>query len=50
VSTISLNRDDIAGAEDTGRMPRRRIVSTVSLNRAEGMSAEDATWENQHRL
>ena len=27
-----------------------RILSTVSLNRDEGMSAEDATWENQHRL
>ena len=26
------------------------IVNTVSLNRDEGMSAEDATWENQHRL
>jgi hypothetical protein len=50
VSTVSLNRDEMAGAEDTGWIPQWRIVGTVSLNRDEGMSAEDATWENQHRL
>ena len=50
LSTVSLNRDEMAGAEDTGWMPQWRVVSTVSLNRDEGMSAEDATWENQHRL
>jgi len=49
-STVSLNRDEMAGAEDTGWMPQWRIVSTVSLNRAEGMSAEDTTWDDQHRL
>jgi hypothetical protein len=49
-STVSLNRDEMAGAEDTGWMPQWRIVSTVSLNRDEGMSAEDVAWENQHRL
>jgi len=27
-----------------------RILSTVSLNRDKGVSAENATWENQHRL
>jgi hypothetical protein len=49
VSTVSVNRDEMAAAEDTGSIPQWRIVSTVSLNRDEGMSAEDVTWENQHR-
>jgi hypothetical protein len=31
-------------------MPQWKIVSTVSLNRDKAMSAEDATWENEHRL
>ena len=44
VSTISLNPDDVAGAEDTGWMPRQRIVSTLSLNHDEGMSAADVAW------
>ena len=38
VSTVSLNRDEMAGAENTGW----RIVSTVSLNRDEGQSAPTA--------
>jgi len=50
VSTISLNRDGMAGAQNTGWRPRWRSVSSVSSNRDEGMSAEDATWENQLRL
>jgi hypothetical protein len=36
---------DLPGWED-----KAGGVSTVSLNRDEGMSVEDATWENQHRL
>jgi len=48
VSTISLNRDDIAAAEENcehhlvkpGRN-RWRIVSTVLLNRDAGMGTED---------
>ena len=50
MSAVSLNRDEMAGAEDTGWMPQWRIVSTASLNRAEGMSAVDATWDDQDRL
>jgi hypothetical protein len=49
-NTVSLNRDVMAGAEDTGWMPQWGIVSTVSLIQDEGISAEDATWENQHQL
>ena len=49
MSTVSLKRDEIAGVEDTGWMPQSRIVSTVSRNHDEGMSAEDAAWENPHR-
>jgi len=41
VSNVSLNRDEMAGAENTGWMPQWRIVSTVSLNRDEGMDSED---------
>jgi hypothetical protein len=48
LSTLSVNRDDIAGAEDLGWMLRRRIVSIIPLNWAEGISAEDMTWNNQH--
>ena len=52
VSTVSLNRDDIAGAEENcehrlvkpGRgfgLGGHRIVSTVSLNRDEDLDLED---------
>jgi hypothetical protein len=41
LSTVSLNRDEMAGAEDTGWMPLWRIVSTVSLNRDEDLDSED---------
>jgi len=37
-------------ADLTGMEDKTGGVSTVSLNRDEGMSAEDVTWENQHRL
>ena len=36
---------DLTGVEDNAGG-----LSTVSLTRGEGMSAEDATWENQHGL
>jgi len=50
LSTVSLNRDEMAGAEDTGWMPQWRIVSTVSLNRDEGRSAPTANGtENEWR-
>jgi hypothetical protein len=49
-STVSLNRDEMAGAEDTWWMPQWRFVSTVSLNRAAGMSVEDVTSDYEHRL
>jgi len=39
VSTVSLNRDEMAGAEITGWMTQWRMVSTVSLYRDEGQSA-----------
>ena len=41
VSTVSLNRDKMAGAEDMGWMPQWRIVSTVSLNRDKDLDSED---------
>ena len=41
LSTVSLNQDDIAGADDTKWMPQWRIVSTVSSNRDEDMDSED---------
>jgi hypothetical protein len=41
VSTVSLNQDKMAGAEDMGWMPQWRIVSTVSLNRDEDLDSED---------
>ena len=41
LSTVSLNRDEMAGAEDTGWMPQWRIVSTVSLNRDDIAAAEE---------
>jgi hypothetical protein len=41
VSTVSLNQDEMAGAEHMGWMPQWRIVSTISLNRDEGMGTED---------
>jgi len=40
VSTVSLNWDEMSGAEDTGWMSQWRIMSTVSLNRDEGMGVE----------
>jgi hypothetical protein len=42
VSTISLNWDEMAGAENPGWMPQWRIVSTVSLNRDERQSSMTA--------
>ena len=61
MSTVSYNWDDIAAAEENCKRrliePQRgfglgghRIMRTVSLNLDEGMRAEDATSENQHRL
>jgi hypothetical protein len=41
VSTVSLHRDEMAGAEDTGWIPHWRIVITVSLNRDEDFDTED---------
>jgi len=41
LSTVSLNRDEMAGAEDTWWMPHWRIVSTFSLNRDENLDSED---------
>jgi hypothetical protein len=41
LSTVSLIRDEMAVAEDTGWMPQWRIVSTVSLNRDEDLDLED---------
>jgi len=41
VSTVSLNRDEMAGAENTGCMPQWSIVSTISLNRDEDLDSED---------
>jgi len=46
VSTLSLNQEDMAGAENTGWIPQRRNVSSSSFNLDEGMSAEDPQWEN----
>jgi len=37
VSTVSLNRDEMPRAEDSGWMPQWRIVSTVSLTRDEDL-------------
>ena len=48
MSTVSLNRDEMAGAEDTGSMPQWRIVSTVSLNRDERMGGR--TQDREYRL
>ncbi|KAF8538991.1 hypothetical protein BDD12DRAFT_883612 [Trichophaea hybrida] len=52
MSTVSLNRDDRAGAEGTAGAEegRWRIMSTVSLNRDDG--AEDTVLErrSEHRL
>jgi hypothetical protein len=61
VSTVSLNRDDIAAAEEKSEhrlvKPGRRyghgghgIVSTVSLNRDEMAGAEDTGWMPQWRI
>jgi hypothetical protein len=41
VNTFSLNRDEMAGAENTGWMPQWSIVSTVSLNRDDISAAEE---------
>ena len=42
VSTVSLNRDEMPGAENTGWMPQWVIVSAISLNQDEGQSAPTA--------
>jgi hypothetical protein len=47
LSTVSLNRDEMAGVEDTGWMPQWRIVSTVLLNRDDIAAAEENC---EHRL
>ena len=47
MSTVSLNRDEMAGAENTGWMLLWRIVSTVSLNRDDIAAAEENC---EHRL
>jgi len=40
VSTISLNRDEMAGAENTWSMPQWRNVSIVSVNWDEDLDSE----------
>jgi hypothetical protein len=61
VSTVSLNRDDIAAAEENCEhrllKPGRRyghgghgIVSTVSLNRDDIAGAEDTGWMPRRRI
>jgi hypothetical protein len=61
VSTVSLNRDDIAAAEENSEhrlvKPGRRyghgghgIVSTVSLNRDDIAGAEDMGWMPRRRI
>jgi len=41
VSTVSLIRDQMAGAQDTGWMLQWRIVRTVSLNQDDDLDSED---------
>jgi hypothetical protein len=41
MSSVSFNRDNTAGAEDTACKPRPRTTSTVSLNWDVNLDSQD---------